>query len=131
MKKMTTVIAMAASVMFAAGVYAKRPFQEPMSEERLAEIVAEKQAVVDELGLLPTEAEQVKALIAEHTQKRAELRASFRESQQTLKDDYQASLSELLTEDQISELRHEMRSVMRKSAKEDRKSRFQKDDTSD
>ncbi|BFM05750.1 hypothetical protein [Halioxenophilus aromaticivorans] len=128
MKKVTTAIALAASVVMASQAYAKRPHFEAPSEEQMAEMITVQQEAVDELDLRPAVAEQVKTLIAESSEKRIELQTSFQEQREALKEEYDASLSELLTEDEIDELKSAMRSSMKeKFAAERGERKFRKD----
>lgn len=124
MKQFTTVIALSMAMLISAGAMAKRPHHEPMTEEQMAAIVSQQQAAVDELDLLSTEAEQVKALIAEHAEKRAALRESVRASHEALREEYQADMGEILTEDQLDELQDAMRATMRKNWDGKEKPRF-------
>lgn len=123
MKKITTAIAMAASLFVATGVIAKGKHDRMPSEEQVAEMVSKQQEAVDELGLLPAVAEQVKTLIADSAEKRYELHSTFRAQNEALREEYDASLSELLTEDEIDALKSAMRPSKRDKFDRDEKFR--------
>ncbi len=123
MKKITTAIAITATLFVTADALAKGKRDRVISEEQMAVMISEQQSAVDELDLLPTVAEQVKTLIAERGEKRYQLHTSFREQQEALKEEYDASLGELLTDEQIDELKSSMRAKKRDKFDRERKIR--------
>lgn len=121
MKTLITVLALSTGLALSAVSLAKPERAQAWGEERQAKVAAMQETAVDQLDLLPAQAEQVKALMAEHAAKRAALRSEFAAAQDALLEEHKTAMGDLLSEEEMTELKKTMRKQLRNNFKEGRK----------